>query len=399
MKKSLNASVPLRRRWDPPGEWAPIINRNEYNDAFFYHGSQGALAAVRWRNWKLYLNPNLQLYDLAEDPGESKLVRNQEIVRKLRGMAIMFQEEMQLDARPAGQVSPPRADGKTEISRETLGRLNEQLDVTYARYGDRTLEMDLYRPKGHWGDLPAIVCIHGGGWRKGSKVNHRKVAQALAAHGFVTASISYRLSGEARFPAQIQDCKAAVRFLRAGAKEYGIDPDNIGAIGHSAGGHLAALLATSAGVPELEGEGGNAGFSSAIQAVVPMGGQTDFLSERTRDISSAKDRGEIWRQFLGGSLEDKPETYRLASPLNHLDKTDPPAWFITGENDDPSTRAGQFRQQMAAFGVPAAGLSIIQDAPHPFLVTQVWFDEAMEMAGTFFTRHLQKPTSRPSAER
>ena len=104
IKKSLNASIPLRRRWDPPGEWRPLIHRNEYNDAFFYHGSQGALAAVRWRNWKLYLNPSLQLYDLGKDPGEAKLARNRDIARKLRGMAILFQEEMRLDARRAGEV-------------------------------------------------------------------------------------------------------------------------------------------------------------------------------------------------------------------------------------------------------------------------------------------------------
>ncbi len=388
---SLNASVPLRRRWDPPGEFSPIINRNEYNDAFFYHGSQGALAAVRWRNWKLYLNPSLQLYDLEKDPGESKLVRNPDMTRKLRGMAIMFQEEMQLDARPAGQVSLPRADGRTEIPRETLDRLNAKLDVTYARYGDRTLEMDIYRPKGDWGNLPAIVCIHGGGWRKGSKVNHRTVAQTLAGRGFVTASISYRLSGEAQFPAQIQDCKAAVRFLRANASEYGIDPDKIGAIGHSAGGHLAALLATSAETKELEGDGGNARFSSAIQAVVPMGGQTDFLSERTRGISVDEQRGGIWRQFLGGSLEDEPETYRLASPLAHLDPTDPPCWLITGEKDDPSTRADDLRGKMKEFGIPT-GLTVIRDAPHPFTVTQVWFDEAMETAAKFFIKHLKEPS-------
>ncbi len=113
MGKSLNASIPLRRRWDPPGEWKSLIKRNEYNDAFFYYGSQGALAAVRWRNWKLYLNPSLQLYDLDKDPGESKVARNREIVRKLRGMAILFQEEMRLDARPAGQASPqPHAAGR-----------------------------------------------------------------------------------------------------------------------------------------------------------------------------------------------------------------------------------------------------------------------------------------------
>ena len=121
MKKSLNASVPLRRRWNPPDEWKPLIHRNEYNDAFFYHGSQGALAAVRWRNWKLYLNPSLQLYDLGKDPGESKLARNREIIRKLRGMAIMFQEEMRLDARPAGEAPPqPRTDGQNLIERHQV---------------------------------------------------------------------------------------------------------------------------------------------------------------------------------------------------------------------------------------------------------------------------------------
>ncbi len=397
MKKSLNASVPLRRRWNPPGEWAALINRNEYNDAFFYHGSQGALAAVRWRNWKLYLNPSLELYDLGQDPGESTLVRNGEILRKLRGMAILFQEEMRLDARPAGEIAPPRADGRTEIPRATVESLNAKLGVTYARYGDRTLEMDVYRPKGVWGELPGVVCIHGGGWAKGNRTSHAKVAQALAARGYVAATISYRLSGEAPFPAAIHDCKAAVRFLRGQAREYGIDQEHIGAIGLSAGGHLTALLATSAGVQELEGQGGNAGFSSAIQAAVPMGAQTDLLSERTREISAIEDRGQIWRQFLGGTQQDRPATYRLASPLHHLDAADPPAWFLTGETDDPSTHADAFRSRMKQFGIQS-GLTVIKDAPHPFLGKQVWFDEMIDVADEFFTEHLRNQNSAPSAE-
>lgn len=389
MKKSLNAMVPNRRRWQPAGEWEPIIKRAEYNDAFFYHGSQGALSAVRWRDWKLYLNPSLELYNLANDLGETKVVRNKEVTRKLRGMAIMFQEEMQHDARPAGRAAlPVRADAKTVIPRSVKDELNEQLDVTYAKYGDRTLEMDIYRPKEFWGQLPAIVCIHGGGWRKGSKLSHRNVAQAIAAKGYVTASISYRLSDEAVFPAQIQDCKAAVRFLRAKSMELGIDADKIGAIGLSAGGHLAALLATSNGVAELEGDGGNADYSSAIQAVVPMGGQTDLLSARTREISSSEG-GLIWRQFLGGSQDDVPETYRLASPLAHLDEDDPPVWLITGENDSPSTRADSMREMMTKFGIPN-GVTVIKDAPHPFTVKQVWFDEMLESAVPFFDRTLKQ---------
>ncbi|MFT7301600.1 MAG: arylsulfatase A [Akkermansiaceae bacterium] len=386
MKLSLNAAVQMRRPWNPDGEWASIIKRNEYHNAFFYHGSQGALAAVRWQNWKLSLNPSLQLYDLEKDPGESKLVRNQEIIKKLRGMSVLFQEEMRRDARPAGEAPlPPRLDGRTEIPAATLASLDAKLDVTYARYGDRTLEMDIYRPKGSWGELPAIVCIHGGGWGKGSKINHTKPAQALAVKGFVTATISYRLSGEAPFPAQIQDCKAAVRFLRAHAKEYGINSEKIGAIGHSAGGHLVALLATSGEVEELEGEGGNTDFSSAIQAAVPMGAQSDFMSERNREKSK---EAEIWQQFLSGSQEEQPATYRLASPLTHLDKHDPPCWFFSGEKDDSSTHADEFRKRMKELGI-ASNLTIIQGAPHPFMVQQVWFDEMVETANKFFIKQLK----------
>lgn len=280
---------------------------------------------------------------------------------------------------------PLRADGKTEIPKATLDQLDEHLDVTFAAYGDRTLQLDVFRPKNAPDKLPAIVCIHGGGWRKGAKIHHRKVAQALAAKGYVTASIDYRLSGEAIFPAHIHDCKAAVRFLRANAKKYGIDADKIGAIGHSAGGHLAALLATSGGVKELEGDGGHAGFSSTIQAVVPMGGQTDFMSERNREKSAAAD---IWQQFLGGSQDEVPETYRLASPLTHLDKNDPPVWLITGEKDDPSTHADALRKKMDEFGI-TNGLTIIKDAPHPFTVKQIWFDQMMDAAVPFFDRTLK----------
>ncbi len=103
---SLNAAVPLRRPWNPPGEWAQVVTREEYLNAFFYHGSLGSLAAVRWEKWKLRLNPNAQLFDLEEDPGETKPLRNGKIIRKLRGMAIMFQDEMRLGARPAGELPP-----------------------------------------------------------------------------------------------------------------------------------------------------------------------------------------------------------------------------------------------------------------------------------------------------
>jgi pectinesterase len=242
--------------------------------------------------------------------------------------------------------------------------------------------MDIYRPNNAWGKLPAVVCIHGGGWANGSRESHGAMAQALASRGYVAATISYRLSGEAKFPAQIHDCKAAVRFLRSHADEYGIDADHIGAIGLSAGGHLTALLATSGGVADLEGNGGNSQLSSVIQAAVPMGAQTDFLSERTREVSAAEPKGVIWQQFLGGTQEERPAVYKAASPMTHLYQGDPPCWFIAGEHDDASTHADVFRRQMNQHGI-SSGLTVLKDAPHGFIGKQVWFDQMVEKADQF----------------
>ena len=276
--------------------------------------------------------------------------------------------------------------GSTKRPPAVLDQLHAKFDLTYAKYGDRSLEMDVYRPKGVRGALPAVVCIHGGGWAKGNRTSHGKIARALATRGYVAATLSYRLSGEAPFPAAIQDCKAAVRFLRANANELGIAADKIGAIGLSAGGHLTALLATSHGVDELEGEGGNPSFTSRIQAAVPMGAQTDFLSERTREVSKER---QIWKQFMGGSLQERPKAYRLASPLEHLDKDDPPCLFITGETDDASTHAIKFRKRMTELKIPS-GIEVIEGAPHGFLTKQVWFDQMIEAADNHFKKTLRE---------
>ena len=277
-----------------------------------------------------------------------------------------------------------RAEHKLS-SGKVFERLDSMLDMTYANYEGRTLKLDLYKPREKLEKLPAIVCIHGGGWAKGSRKNYTKVAQALAAHGYVAVTISYRLSGEAVFPAAIMDCKAAVRFLRAHAQTLGINPDKIGAIGSSAGGHLAALLATSYGAEELEGSGGYATFSSQIQAVVPMGAQTDFLSDRNRQVSWER---LIWKQFMGGTQEEKTDAYQLASPIEHLNLGDPPCFLISGEKDDESTRGAKFRKRMNQLDI-SSELEIIEGAPHGFLKEQAWFKHAMEAAVAHFNRVLK----------
>lgn len=276
---------------------------------------------------------------------------------------------------------------RTVISPAIEEVIDSNPDLVYATYGERKLQLDLYRPKNSEGKLPGILCIHGGAWWKGNRQNHAHIAKALAARGFVTATISYRLSGELPFPAQIEDCKAAVRWMRANADAYGIDARFIGATGSSAGGHLTNLLATSGGVAGLEGTGGNDGFSSTIQAAAPMGAQSDLETERIR-LRSKNPTAAFYPQFLGGTQEEAPKTYRLASPRHHLDANDPPILYLTGELDDPSTRAEATRKQLEELDIPT-GLHVLKGAPHPFLMKQPFFDEAIGVLDKFFKAHLK----------
>ena len=396
---SLNATVPLRRYWDPSYEWGEFIDREEYLNAFFYFGSQGSLAAVRSGKWKLHLNPELKLYNLETDPGEQNPVNDQALKWKMRGMAVLFQEEMVLTAIPAGRVKsiPSGKETSAGVSyaapeqpatiKNMSDLLEEHTDLVYSTNDDLSLKLDLYRPKYSQERLPAVVCIHGGGWSKGTRQSMGKVAKTLAYNGYVSVTIDYRLSGVAAFPAQIQDCKAAVRWLRQNADKYGIDPSRIGATGHSAGGHLTALLATSADCEKIEEGIEYSDIPCGIGAAVAMGAQSDFLSERNKQVSSDPERGKIWRQFLGGSQLEKPEVYRLASPLYHLDEKDPPIAFITGESDDQSTRAEKFREEAERMGVTTQYM-IIKDAPHNFFPNDEWLDMAIYWSILFFRDNL-----------
>jgi arylsulfatase A len=276
----------------------------------------------------------------------------------------------------------------TRLNPELVASLEAQPGVVYAKYGERELQLDLWRPKAAKNALPAIVCIHGGGWYKGERGSMANLAQALAARGFVTATISYRLSGEAKFPAAIQDAKAAVRFLRANAASFGIEAGAIGVTGLSAGGHLAALLTTSGAVKELEGDGGHSEVSSAVQAGIAMGAQSDLLSERIAELSARPD-DPFYRTFLGAPQAEIPQVYALASPRQHLDKSDPPLLFMSGELDDPSTHADAARADLEKFGI-ATGLILLPQAPHAFPGRQTAFDACVDASDAFFRKHLGK---------
>lgn len=207
-------------------------------------------------------------------------------------------------------------------------------DVVYRTIDGKNLTLDLYvQQTVKEGDkFPAVVWIHGGAWREGSK--DRCPAIPLVNQGFVVVSINYRLSQEAIFPAQIHDCKAAIRWLRANAGRYSIDPDRIGVWGASAGGHLAALLGTSGGVKELEGGPDNLGYSSRVQAVCDYFGPTDFL--RMNDEPGAMDHNapdSPESALVGGPIQKNPEKVALANPMTYASADDPPFLILHGDQD------------------------------------------------------------------
>ncbi len=207
-------------------------------------------------------------------------------------------------------------------------------DLVYRKVGAKNLTLDLYVPQNaKAGDkLPVVVWIHGGAWREGDK--DKCPAVPLLDRGFVVVSINYRLTNEAIFPAQIQDCKAAIRWLRASTARFPIDSNRIGVWGASAGGHLAALLGTSGEVKELEGGPDNLKYSSRVQAVCDYFGPTDFLrmnNERGEMDHNAADSPES--VLIGGPIQKNPQRVARANPITYASADDPPFLILHGDQD------------------------------------------------------------------
>ena len=200
-------------------------------------------------------------------------------------------------------------------------------DVEYARVGDESLRLDVSMPKGATGQLPAIVVIHGGAWRTGDRRELDELTWHLAQEGFVAATVSYRFCPAHRFPAQVQDVQCAVRFLRAQAEELHIDPARLGAVGFSAGAHLALLLGALDAKDGPEESGGSSGFGSKVQAVVSFFAPTD-LELPSNDITRP-----LFADLLGGTLDEQRDAYRRASPVNYLDAGDAPMLLFHGTSD------------------------------------------------------------------
>jgi acetyl esterase/lipase len=257
--------------------------------------------------------------------------------------------------------------------------------VEYANPDNQHLQVDLARPKQGDGPFPAILCIHGGGFRAGKREGYDGLCVRLAQHGYVALTVSYRLAPKYPFPAAVHDVKAAVRWARANAARYRIDPERIGVTGGSAGGHLAQFLAVTGDVKAFEGEGGNGNHSSRVACVVNVYGPSDFI----RSYGKSVDAAEVLPLFLGGNLETARRQHVRASPLYWVTPDAAPTLCIHGTEDRyvAHEQAVWLVDRLKAAGVEAELLTL-EGAGHGFKGKDAEAAEKALLA--FFDKHMKQ---------
>jgi acetyl esterase/lipase len=257
--------------------------------------------------------------------------------------------------------------------------------IEYAKAGGERLLLNLAAPKKGAGPFPAVVCIHGGGFRGGKREGYDGLCVRLAEQGYVAVTVSYRLAPKHPFPAAVHDVKAAVRWVRANAAKYHIDPARVGVTGGSAGGCLAQFLGVTAGVKEFEGDGGNAGESSRVACVVNVYGPSDF----TRSYGKSVDAAEVLPLYLGGDLRSARKKHIRASPLYWVTPDAAPTLCIHGTDDRyvAHEQAVWLVERLGAAGVESRLLTL-QGAGHGFKGKDAQAAEKALVA--FFDKHLKK---------
>jgi acetyl esterase/lipase len=282
--------------------------------------------------------------------------------------------EMPEASRPWMRLGDRDADGALDVE-EYIAFLNQPgmppdtplpetveliANIPYAGTQHHRQQLDLLLPKQRKAGtpLPVIAYVHGGGWSLGSRLMARpRVSPFVASGDYAAVAIGYRLSGEVPYPAALHDLKAAIRWVRANAGRYDLDPTRICAMGASAGGHLTALLGTTNGSAEHAGTlGSHESESSDVQCAIPLFGSTDLTAPAPESTGGASRRDA----FLGGSIEEIPEIARSASPIAHVDPSDPPFYFVHGTADPlvPYSHSVNLDRKLRETGVPSALLTV-----------------------------------------
>jgi len=247
-------------------------------------------------------------------------------------------------------------------------------DLVYLQHPDVALALDLYLPTAGDRPAPLVILVHGGGWASGDRSGMAPLAARLAARGFAAATVSYRLSGQARYPAAITDVRESVRWLRDNAASFGIDPARVAISGASAGGQIASLV----GMLEPQ----------AVRAVINIDGLSDFTTEDARkhedDPNKKPSAAGAW---FGGRYSEKEALWRAASPITHVGKDSPPVLFIVSGVPRFSVGREAMAAKLASFGI-ASGTVALPGTPHSFWLFDPWVEPTVEAMDAFLRRTL-----------
>lgn len=266
-------------------------------------------------------------------------------------------------------------------------------DIEYACIGEHSLQLDLHIPETGAPPYPVVVWLFGGGWNRGDRKARpvvRLVDDNLYQHGYAIAAIDYRLSGEAKFPAQLEDCKAAIRFLRKHAKSFQIDANRIGVWGFSAGAHLAALLGLTGSINQFE-VGDNLEISSQVQAVCAFAVTSDFRQVNSQNTcDDPNDPNSATAQLFGGPIQEKLELVTQANPVTYISPQVPPFLLIHGEKDGLIAweQSKLLHEALGKAGVEST-LYIIPNGDHGMAgLNQAEVEYILNITESFFQKHL-----------
>ena len=260
-----------------------------------------------------------------------------------------------------------------------------QKNIIYAKVSDRALHLDAFYPKKKLKKMrPAILIIHGGGWRTGNRTQHIPLAQRLAALGYACFTVEYRLSTEALYPAAVHDLKAAIRWMRANAKTYNIDTNRLATLGFSAGGQLSALLGTTGDNPILEGTVGTLGHSTKVNAVIDIDGILAFIHPESGEGDDSRSTSAATNWF-GYSKTENPDIWNQASALTYVSALTPPTLFLNSGVDRMHAGREDYIKKLNSYKIYSE-VHTFTDAPHSFCLFNPWFEPTVKYIADFLKK-------------
>lgn len=263
--------------------------------------------------------------------------------------------------------------------------VKEKRNITYCTIGERKLLLDVFCPSAKTKNKrAAIMIIHGGGWRSGSRTQHYPLAQRLADLGYVCFTPEYRLSTEALYPAAVYDLKSALRWIHSNAKKYDVDTNKIAVLGFSAGGELAAFLGVTIGNSKFEGNECNLQYSSSIQAIVDLDGTLSFVHPESGEGDDGK-RTSAATYWFGYSKKDNSKLWKEASPLTYVSKNTPPTLFINSSVERMHAGRTDFQKVLNENHIYSE-VKTFSDAPHSFPLFDPWFEPTVKYTDAFLKK-------------